>query len=270
MIGIFAQVRDEVATLLENVEILERKTVGSLVIYKVSYDNNVFYIILTGFGKVNSAFALGYAIEKLCIKKVIVVGNTASVDATTNPVGTLGISTGSVEWDVNYINLGYPANTVPSNEVSNYPVGSKLLRSALLASNGLGYTVNSGVYASGDTFVASSEQATQIGTATGANFIDTNTAALGQISYQMNIPYISVKGVSNNATETALTDYNTNKEAMNNLSNRVVLEMLETLFEEEVICQTNSSNTTNPTSPINQTIACPCNNRYINNFNWFW
>ena len=72
MIGIFAQTREEVATLLNNVEIVNRKVIGNMTVYTVSYNNNNLYIIVTGVGKVNATFALSYALVKLCVKKVIV------------------------------------------------------------------------------------------------------------------------------------------------------------------------------------------------------
>lgn len=294
MIGIFGQTREDVATLLDNVEVVERKRIGSMTIYNVTYNNHNFYIIVSGVGKANAAFSLGYALTKLCVKKVIVVGNTASLISETVPNGSVAIATSSIEWDVNFINLGYPANTVPDNSVSQYPTDAVLQRSALEASTGLGYATNTGLFASGDTFVASGAQSEQINTATGALFLDINTAPIGQISYQMNVPYISVKGVSNYATEEAITEYNANRMAANNLSNRVVLEMLNSLFnveeEEETLCceGTNTNGTANTTFT---TIACPCNmycnscnqwslfnngcntcnNTRNNNFwNWFW
>ena len=274
MIGIFGQTREEVATLLDTVEVVNRKTIGNMVIYNVTYNGNNFYIIVTGVGKANAAFALGYAFTKLCIKRVIVVGNAASLIATEAGIGSVAIATSSVEWDVNFINLGFPENTIPGNSVSEYPTDAILQRAALEASTGLGYETNTGLFASGDTFVSDATQATQINTATGATFLDIDTAPIGQISYQMNIPYICVKGISNTATETAITEYNANRVAANNLANRVVLEMLDTLFEQEeavedICCNGNISGSNNTTRTV---IACPCNNRcYQNNFwNWFW
>lgn len=271
MIGIFAQTREEVNTLLDNVEVVNRKVIENMSVYNVTYNGNSFYIILTGIGKANVAFALSYALTKLCIDKVIVTGNSASLLSDTNPIGTLAISSNSVEWDVNFINLGYPANVVPDNTVSQYPSDAALQRTALEASNGLGYTTANGLFASGDTFVASAAQATQINEATGAIFLDIDTAVIGQLSYQMNIPYISVKGISNYADENALVDYNTNKVSANNLANRVVMEMLDTLFTEgtNTLCEENETVTNNN----NTVIACPCNynNQYLNNyFGFFW
>lgn len=251
MIGIFAQTRDEVQTILDNVTINSSKTVGNITIYNVTNNGNTFYVIITGVGKVNAALGLTYALVKLCIKKVIVVGNTASLDETDAAIGSVAIATSSLEWDVDYEALGYDANVVPNNNVSNYPTDPNLLKEAVTTSNGLGYTTVSGVYATGDTFVATTTEASEINTETGALFLDNNSGAIGQVSYQMNIPYIVIKGVSNYANDTAVTDYNTNKENANNLSNRVALSLLNTLFEEtpSICCNNNTTN---------NVIAYPC------------
>ena len=74
---------------------------------------------------------------------------------------------------------------------------------------------------------------------------------------------ISIKGVSNYANDTAVTDYNTNKENANNLSNRVVLNMLTTIFEEttSLCCNNNMTYTT---------IACPCRNNCMFNQSFYF
>ena len=256
MIGVFGQTRDEVATLLNNVTINQTRNISNMTIYNVTYNGNTFYVIVTGVGKANAAFAMSYAIFKLCIKKAIVVGNAASFNVTDNPIGSVAIATNSLEWDVDFTALGADEFVLPPNIVGEYPVDVKLQKEALNAANGLGYQVDIGLFASGDTFVDTATEATTIQTETEAEFLDIDTAAIGQISYQTNIPYISVKGISNYPNDTAVVDYNTNKEAANNLSNRVVLEMLDTLFEqEENYC---------PNQNMNLTISYPCNRCYNN------
>ena len=271
MIGIFAQSREEVATLLETVEILNRKTIGNMTVYKVMYNNNNFYVIVTGVGKVNVTFALTYALTKLCIKKVIVAGNTASLVSDTYPIGTVAIATNSLEWDADFTPLVAGEYVLPPNNIGIYPTDPTLQQIALDASTGLGYTTNSGLYASGDTFVNTTTEASEINTETGALFLDNDTADIGQLSYQLKIPYISVKGISNYANDTAVTDYNTNRTVANNLSNRVILEMLNNLFNEVQVELCNEGN--NTFNANFTTIACPCNNRMYNicyRDNFFW
>ena len=251
-------------TIMENATILNQNKIGNVTYYLVNINGNEVYVIIVGAGKVNVASGLMYALVKLCIKRVIVVGNAASLNEEEYPIGSVAIASGSLEWDVNYINLGYPENVVPGNTVSLYPVDSTLFKEALEASNGLGYQTNSGVFASGDTFVASAAQADQIETATNSDFLDVETGVVGQIAYEYNIPYISIKGISNYATETAQADYNTNRETANNLANRVVLNMIESLNEENnLLC-----NTMNTQRNTNQVYACPCNLR--NSWNFFF
>ena len=274
MIGIFAQTNEEVATLLDNVEIVNRKVIGNMTVYTVTYNNKNLYIIVTGVGKVNTTFALSYALLKLCVKKVIVAGNAASLVSGTYPIGTVAIATNSLEWDADFTALGVQDYVLPPNTVSQYPTDPLLQQNALESSNGLGYTTNTGLFASGDTFVNTTTEASQINTDTGAIFLDNDTASIGQLSYQLKVPYISVKGISNYADDNAVTDYNTNKTTANNLSNRVILEMLDSLCEYKPIdfCNCNQA-TLNQT---NITIACPCNNRlcnpncYRNNLFFWW
>ena len=262
MIGILAYSYSDVTTIMENATIVNVKEVGNVTYYKVSINNNFYYVILVGAGKVNVASGLMYALVKLCVKKIIVVGNAASLDETTYPLNSVAIATSSLEWDVDYTSLGYDEFTVPGNNVSEYPVDSILLKEAIETANGLGYVVNTGLFASGDTFVATTTEADQIETDTDANFLDVETGVVGQIAYQYNIPYISIKGISKFANETAVTDYNTNRVTANNLANRVVLNMLNELTDvTNELC--------NNTTETNGTVyACPCNLR--NSWNFFF
>jgi nucleoside phosphorylase len=132
VIGILAYSYSDVATIMENATILNQKKIGNVTYYLVNINGNQVYVILVGAGKVNVAIGLMYALVKLCIKKVIVVGNAASLNEEEYPIGSVAIATGSLEWDVNYINLGYPANVVPGNTVSIYPTDSTLLRKQLM------------------------------------------------------------------------------------------------------------------------------------------
>ena len=264
MIGILAYSYSDVATIMENATILNQKKIGDVTYYLVNINGNQVYVILVGAGKVNVASGLMYALVKLCIKKVIVVGNAASLNNTEYPIGSVMIANGGIEWDVDYTALGALENTVPGNTINIYPVDSTLFKEAVDASNGLGYTTYTGLVASGDTFVATTTQADQIETDTGASFLDVETAVVGQVAYEYNIPFVSVKGISNYANDTAVTDYNLNKETANNLANRVVLNMLESLNEENnELC-----NTLNTKSCTNQVYACPCNLR--NSWNFFF
>ena len=269
MIGIFGQTREDVATLLENVTINQKRNIGSMTIYNVTYNGQNLYIVVTGIGKANVAFAMGYALVKLCVNKVIVVGNATGIDATTAPIGSVAIATSSLEWDVDFEGLGFEEYVVPPNRVSQYPTDVVLQRSAIEASNDLGYQTVTGLFASGDTFVVDATEATQIATDTGAEFLDIDTAPVGQISYQMDIPYISVKGISNNANATIVSDYNTNRLVANNLSNRVVLEMLNTLFEEKENICSNQENNWQPTNTcINNINYYGMCNMYCNRNRW--
>ena len=86
MIGILAYSYSDVATIMENATILNQKKIGNVTYYLVNINGNQVYVILVGAGKVNVASGLMYALVKLCIKKVIVVGNAASLNEEEYPI----------------------------------------------------------------------------------------------------------------------------------------------------------------------------------------
>ena len=259
-----------VSALLNRVTIMENETVNGFNIYKVKYENTLpFIILVTGYGKVNIARAIQYTDTKYCIDKLIITGNTGSLDETVAPIGTVGISTSALQYDVDFIALGAEPYALLIQEVNTYNADENLITKSRGAAIVADETVNTGLFATADQFLANTAEATTIQTDTTALFIDTSTGSAAQIAYFNQIPYVAIKGVSNYAGDDAVAQYNANINEANQNANNVVYQLLINLIgitEEENIprCQNRFFN--NP-----QTIAWNnCNNQQppCNRF-WF-
>ena len=258
-----------VSTLLNRATILENENINGINIYKVKLENTLpFIIVVSGYGKVNTARAIQLVDTKYCIDKLIVTGNTASLNATQAPLGIVGISTSALQYDVDFTALGIDDFALPNQDVNEYPADTGLITKAQTAAVVAGETVLTGLFATADQFLASTTEATTIGTETNAIFADINAADAGQVAYFNEIPYIVVKGVSNYGGDDAVTEYNANVYEANANANEVVYQMLVALIgipeeTEQNRCQNQCLN--------RQTVTWNrCMHTCQENFNRFW
>ena len=257
-----------VSTLLNRATILENENINGINIYKVKLENTLpFMIVISGYGKVNTARAIQLVDTKYCIDKLIVTGNTASLNATQAPLGTVGISTSALQYDVDFTALGVDAFALPNQEVNEYPADATLITGAQTAAIVSGEAVVTGLYATADQFLASTTEATTIGTETEALFVDTNAADAGQMAYFNEIPYVVVKGVSNYAGDDAVTEYNANVNEANANANEVVYRMLIALIGVQENVQPNRCQNDCNKQTVTWNKFC---NTYIENTNRFW
>ena len=237
-----------VSTLLNRVTIIENETVNGFNIYKVKYENTLpFIILVSGYGKVNIARAIQYVDTKYCIDKLVITGNTGSLDETTAPIGTVGISTAGLQYDVDFVALGAEPYALLNQDVNTYDADDNLITKARGAAIVADETVNTGLFATADQFLANTAEATALQTDTTALFVDTSTASAAQIAYFNQIPYVAVKGVSNYAGDDAVAQYNANVNEANQNANNVVYQLLINLIginqEENVTrCQNRAYN----------------------------
>ena len=220
-----------VSTLLNRTTIIENETVNGFNIYKVRFENTLpFIILVSGYGKVNIARAIQYVDTKYCIDKLIVTGNTGSLNETTAPIGTVGISTSALQYDIDFTALGAEPFSLLNQEVYTYDADENLITKARGAAIVGDETVNTGLFATADRFLANTQEATTLQADNNALFVDTSTADVGQVAYFNQIPYVAIKGVSNYAGDDAVAQYNANINEANQNANNIVYQLLVNLI----------------------------------------
>ncbi|MEG1436673.1 MAG: 5'-methylthioadenosine/S-adenosylhomocysteine nucleosidase [Oscillospiraceae bacterium] len=212
MIAIFTDGLSNVETLLNKVTILSSFTKGKTIIYEAQINSgDVFLIVVTGYGKANSAFGFGLALMRYDVEKVIGVGNCGSLKLCNTTLGEIAISTSAIQFDVDYSKLGYPKTLLPSLEESIYPADTALIELAKSASEINSCKFFMAKYASSDRFVASAKISMELKYKFDADVVENEAGSAGEIMLATGIPYVYVKGVSNFADYNApfmYEDYN--------------------------------------------------------------
>lgn len=230
MLAVFTDDLSNVQTLIGKVTVLSSYTKGDAIIYQAQIGSNeTFLIVVTGYGKVNTGFALGLAAMEYSIDNIIGVGNCGSLKAANTSLGDIAVSLNSIQFDVDYCKLGYEKGQVPGLTVYEYPCSQTLYDLAESCAKARGYNGYLGAFGSADTFVASFKKSKELLCKYCFCAVDNETACIGQLANTLNIPYVYIKGISNFADYNAPEMYELYKTMANEKANNVVYDMLSTL-----------------------------------------
>ena len=180
-------------------------------------------IAQTGTGKVNAAMTATLVIENFHPKQVIFTGIAGAINPQLSP-GDIVIAEKTAQHDSGILTpdgLENKGAINPINEQRNpvfYPADPALLQLAEYAAQNVALEkiktsqgerapgIMKGVVVTGDIFVASPQKCEELRKTLGADAVEMEGAAVAQICYQLGIPCIVIRSISDNANEKATED----------------------------------------------------------------
>lgn len=217
-IGIIVAMEEEFQPLLEQISIELVKERKQQKIWLANYLNHELVIIKSSIGKVNAAIATQLLIDNYNIDLVI---NFGTVGALVN-----NISIGDVIFanrfryhDADATVFGYEIGQVPQ-----MPAYYEIDVEPYILSNTENYQIHVGETVTSDTFASSDERINQIT----QNFPDAlicemEVAAIAQTLYYEDIPFVSIKGVSDKAGSNGDVEFKENlRRSMENAADAVL------------------------------------------------
>ncbi len=167
-------------------------------------------VVLTacGVGKVAAASRTQALIDHFSPTHIIFTGIAGSLDARID-IGDVVVSTDCVQYDMSVSVFDYPLGLVPGFEKIGFDADEKLR--ALAVESVRAATPEVGVFegriATGDQFVASSEQKTFIHDTFDALCCEMEGAAVAQVAVQCGIPFVVIRAISDKANDDSAVDY---------------------------------------------------------------
>ena len=167
-------------------------------------------VVLTacGVGKVAAASRTQALIDHFSPTHIIFTGIAGSLDARID-IGDVVVSTDCVQYDMGVSVFDYPLGLVPGFEKIGFDADEKLR--ALAVESVRAATPEVGVFegriATGDQFVASSEQKTFIHDTFDALCCEMEGAAVAQVAVQCGIPFVVIRAISDKANDDSAVDY---------------------------------------------------------------
>lgn len=201
-IGIIGAMDEEIAYLEEQMRSKKTHTVAGALFMEGIINERVVILVKSGIGKVNAAMTTTILMERFKPSAIINTGTAGGFSNQLN-VADLVIGKESVHHDVDVTGFGYVYGQVPGMP-ERYQADSSLVSAADKVLQSLHIKYKAGLIATGDAFMNQPEKIRLVQ----ERFPDLiamemEAAAIAQVSYQYNTPFIIVRALSDIAGEEA-------------------------------------------------------------------
>ena len=179
-------------------EILERK-IYDLTFFEGKINQKECVLVQCGVGKVNSSRTAQILIDKFDIEYIINVGSAATANDELE-IGDIVIGKDLVQHDFDITAFGHKKGYI-SNVGESVRSNAKLIEKFEEVINDIenrDYKIKLGTIASGDIFCTEVEMKKKINSKFNADAIEMEGAAIAQVCYLDNIPFIIVRSISDN------------------------------------------------------------------------
>ena len=192
-IGIITAIDEEYDAIKDVMENKEKIKIYNLTIYKGQINNKDCLLTKCGVGKVNSARTTQILTDKFDLSYVINVGSAGGLNDNLN-IGDIVVGTQLVQHDFDTTSFGYEKGEIP-NTGRFFKSDKKLIEKCknIRIDN---INIIEGIIASGDIFLNEVYMKEKINKKFKADCGEMEGAAISQVCYLNNIPFIVVRSIS--------------------------------------------------------------------------
>lgn len=204
-VAVIGAMEQEIELLKNSMGNAVTETFGRFTVHRGTLGGKKTVLALSGIGKANAAAVTALLISRFSPDCVINTGSAGGIGAGLK-VGDVVIGTQVAHHDVDVTAFGYALGQVPQLPAV-FESDAALAEAAVAAAAAAafeGEAVYRGLIVSGDQFVHSSEKTAFIRrNFAGAQAVEMEAAAIAQTCFQLNVPFVVVRAVSDAADEKA-------------------------------------------------------------------
>lgn len=228
-IGIIGAMEEEVIILRDKLSQRQDKKLAGCEFYTGQIDGLDIILLKSGIGKVNAAIGTTLMIEMFKPDCIINTGSAGGFHKDLN-VGDVVISTEVRHHDVDATIFGYEYGQVPQMPAFYVPDTNLVSIAVRSAKKVSGIQVAQGLIASGDSFMSDHERVEFIRTKlSGLYAAEMEAAAIAQVAYQFEVPFVIIRSLSDIAGKDARLSYDQFLETASKHSAELILLMIEEL-----------------------------------------
>lgn len=202
MIGIIGAMEEETRVLLANMTEQKIEKVHHLEYISGLIGGQAVVIAQSGIGKVNSALATGFMIDRYQPELIINTGSAGGLLPGLK-VGDVLVADELAYHDVDATAFGYVKGQVPQMPAT-YSSDARAVAGIMMAANTVGLTPHQGLIVSSDSFIADKEEVERIVSEfPQAGATEMEGASIAQACYVMGVPFVVVRSISDSADEEA-------------------------------------------------------------------
>lgn len=231
-IGLVGALNEEINLFLSEMDVEQVQDHAEIRFFEGKLVGQQVVVCKSGVGKVNAALATQILIDLFQVELIVFSGVAGALRAKLK-VGDIVVSTKTQQYDVNFTAIGFPPGIIPSLRTSIFPADPRLIQLAAKAAQSVMGKVFTGKILSGDRFVASRELVNRLLKTFGGLCVEAEGAAVGQVCFLNEIPFVVVRGISDRADQGAPRDFAKFVKIAAHRAQVLVLAMLELFAETE-------------------------------------
>ena len=210
--GIIGAMDEEVAQLKEEAKITKTTEVAGMEFCEGKIGNNKVVIVKCGMGKVNAGVCANTLINDFGCTKIINTGVAGSLDNEID-IGDIVVSVDAVQHDFDVEAIGFEKGEIPYTGLYAFPADEELRAEAVKAIQETAPDIHAfeGRVCSGDQFISTKEQKDTITSNFGGMCCEMEGAAIAQVCYLNNTPFVILRAISDKEDGSASMQYETFK-----------------------------------------------------------
>ncbi|PLA76689.1 5'-methylthioadenosine/S-adenosylhomocysteine nucleosidase [Ligilactobacillus agilis] len=200
--GIICAMEEEIKELRAQLTNANEENIANMIFYSGQINNHEVVLVRAGIGKVQAGVTTAFLIENFKVDAVINSGSAGGI-GTGLAVGDLVLSTGAAYHDASATVFGYKPGQLPQ-QPQIFEADQELLQAVSEAASQAGLQVKPGLIVTGDQFVSSQAQIAAIKEIyPQALCCEMEGAAVAQVAYQFDKPFLIVRAMSDVGDEDA-------------------------------------------------------------------
>lgn len=210
VIGIIGAMEEEVNILKSKMQVETIMKKASMEFYKGTLNGKDVVIVRSGISKVNAAVCAQILVDDFKISRVINTGIAGSLQSKID-IGDIVISCDALQHDVDATGFGYDLGVIPRMETSTFIADKALVDLAKEVCEKEIPEINAhvGRVVTGDQFISDKDVKDKIESNFHGYCTEMEGAAIAQVAYLNNIPFVILRAISDKADESATIDYPT-------------------------------------------------------------
>lgn len=200
--GIICAMEEEIKALRAQLTNANEENIANMIFYSGQINDHEVVLVRAGIGKVQAGVTTAFLIENFKVDAVINSGSAGGI-GTGLAVGGLVLSTGAAYHDASATVFGYKPGQLPQ-QPQIFEADQELLQAVSEAASQAGLQVKPGLIVTGDQFVSSQAQIAAIKEIyPQALCCEMEGAAVAQVAYQFDKPFLIVRAMSDVGDEDA-------------------------------------------------------------------
>lgn len=204
--GIICAMEEEIKELRAQLTNANEENIANMIFYSGQINDHEVVLVRAGIGKVQAGVTTAFLIENFKVDAVINSGSAGGI-GTGLAVGDLVLSTGAAYHDASATVFGYKPGQLPQ-QPQIFEADQELLQAVSEAASQAGLQVKPGLIVTGDQFVSSQAQIAAIKKIyPQALCCEMEGAAVAQVAYQFDKPFLIVRAMSDVGDEDAAQSF---------------------------------------------------------------